>query len=32
MKQIKILSNNRAFLTKDLPDGDFSMLVGRHAD
>ena len=32
MKQIKILSNDQAFLTRDLPDGDFSLLLGRHAD
>ena len=29
MKQIRILANNQPFLTKELPDGDFSMLVGR---
>ena len=32
MKQIKILFNKQVFLTKDVPDGDFSLLVGRHAD
>ena len=32
MKQIKILFKNQAFLTRDLPDGDFSLLLGRHAD
>ena len=32
MKQIKILFKNQAFLTRDLPDGDFSLLIGRHAD
>ena len=32
MKQIRILSNNQTFLTKDVPDGDFSFLLGRHAD
>ena len=29
MKQIRILANNQPFLTRDLPDGDFSMLAGR---
>ena len=29
MKQIRILANNQPFLTRDLPDGDFSLMVGR---
>ena len=32
MKQIKISCNSQPFLTRDLPDGDFSLLLGRHAD
>ena len=32
MKQIKICCGNQPFLTRDLPDGDFSLLLGRHAD
>ena len=32
MKQLKILSRNQPFLTRDVPDGDFSLLLGRHAD
>ena len=32
MKQIKICCNNQPFLTRDLPDGDFSLLLGRHSD
>ena len=32
MKQIKITFNNQVFLTRELPDGDFSLLLGRHAD
>ena len=30
--KIKILFNNRTFLTRDVPDRDFSLLIGRHAD
>jgi len=29
MKQLRILANNQPFLTRDLPDGDFSLMVGR---
>ena len=32
MKKFKILSRDQAFLTRDVPDGDFSLLLGRHAD
>ena len=29
MKQLRILANNQPFLTKDVPDGDFALMVGR---
>jgi pilus assembly protein CpaF len=32
MKQIKILANGQVFLTRDLSAGDFTLLLGRHAE